>query len=45
MIFNFIFGRQRKQPQRGRSALADLQVGESAILAELELLLPWPNIS
>src|SRR5664279_217606 len=37
MIFNFIFGRRKKQPANGASALADLHVGESAILSELEL--------
>ena len=36
MIFNFIFG--RKQPRHPEArALADLQVGERAILEELEL--------
>ena len=36
MIFNFIFGRkQRGTP--GSSALSDLQVGERAIVQELEL--------
>lgn len=37
MIFNFIFGRFRKQPRQGARALADLHVGETAILSELEL--------
>src|ERR1035441_5801238 len=37
MIFNFIFGRHKKQPKRQASALADLHVGEKAILADLEL--------
>jgi Fe2+ transport system protein FeoA len=37
MIFNFRFGRRKQDaPQRG-SALADLRVGESAILADLKL--------
>ncbi|MGC2108096.1 MAG: FeoA family protein [Candidatus Korobacteraceae bacterium] len=40
MIFNFIFGRRRKQGQRQANALADLRVGESAILSELELAAP-----
>ncbi len=35
MIFNFIFGRKRK-PLRG-SALADLKVGERAIVSDIEL--------
>jgi len=39
MIFNFIFGRkQHRNPTP--SALADLQVGERAIVQELELDLP-----
>jgi ferrous iron transport protein A len=38
MIFNFKFGRRRKQaPQVGRSALADLKIGDSAILSDLKL--------
>ena len=40
MIFNFIFGRRKKQPAAPASALSDLKVGESAILAELELSPP-----
>src|ERR1700758_5353485 len=40
MIFNFIFGRRRKQRQHQANALADLRVGESAILSELELAAP-----
>ena len=40
MIFNFIFGRRKKQPAVPASALSDLEVGESAILAELELSPP-----
>jgi ferrous iron transport protein A len=40
MIFNFIFGRSRKQPRRKAGALADLHVGDKAILADLELSPP-----
>jgi ferrous iron transport protein A len=40
MIFNFIFRRHRKHPPAKANALADLQVGESAILAEMELSPP-----
>ncbi len=40
MIFNFIFGRRQKQPKRKASALADLRVGESAILGDMELASP-----
>ncbi len=40
MIFNFIFGRRRKEHAARASALADLQVGESAILAELKVAPP-----
>jgi ferrous iron transport protein A len=36
MIFNFIFGRKH-HPSPTTSALADLQVGERAILKEFEL--------
>jgi ferrous iron transport protein A len=36
MIFNFMFGR-KKQPARQANALADLQVGESAIVSDIEL--------
>lgn len=39
MTFNFIFGR-RKQSQRKTGALADLRVGESAILGDMELAPP-----
>lgn len=37
MIFNFIFGRRRKATPEPGNALADLKVGESAVLAELKL--------
>jgi ferrous iron transport protein A len=37
MIFNFKFGRRRKAEAARASALADLKVGESAVLAELKL--------
>jgi len=40
MIFNFIFGRRRKERQNKARALADLHVGESAILSHLELSAP-----
>ena len=40
MIFNFIFGRPKKERNRQGSALADLRVGESAILSDLELAPP-----
>ncbi len=40
MIFNFIFGRRKKPRPSGASALADLRVGESAILSDLELAPP-----
>jgi ferrous iron transport protein A len=36
MIFNFIFGRKQRRTH-STGALADLQVGERAILEELEL--------
>lgn len=36
MIFNFMFGRKKK-PTREANALADLQVGESAIVSDIEL--------
>ena len=39
MIFNFIFGRKPHRTPHA-SALADLQVGERAIVRELELDLP-----
>jgi ferrous iron transport protein A len=37
MIFNFIFGRHKSDPERKAQALADLRVGESAVLSELEV--------
>ena len=40
MIFNFIFGRRSRRRERDARALADLHVGESAILSELELAPP-----
>lgn len=40
MIFNFKFGRRKPAPQHRASALADLKVGESAILAELKVSPP-----
>lgn len=40
MIFNFIFGHPKKTRQAKASALADLRVGESAILSDLELSPP-----
>jgi len=40
MIFNFIFGRRKKTQQARASALADLHVGESAIVSNLELSPP-----
>ncbi len=40
MIFNFIFGRHKKSSPRTTGALADLHVGEKAILADLELSAP-----
>src|SRR5271157_1038852 len=40
MIFNFIFGRHKKDHNRKAGALADLHVGESAILSELQLSPP-----
>ena len=39
MIFNFIFGRHKKDSRKA-GALADLQVGESAIVSDLELSAP-----
>jgi ferrous iron transport protein A len=36
MIFNFIFGRKKQRP-RSTSALADLEVGQRAIVQDLEL--------
>jgi len=40
MIFNFIFGRHKKVHHRQSSALADLRVGESAIVSDLQLSPP-----
>jgi len=40
MIFNFIFGRYKKRRRAKARSLADLRVGESAILSELELSPP-----
>jgi Fe2+ transport system protein FeoA len=40
MIFNFIFGHHKKERSRKSGALADLRVGEKAILAEMELSPP-----
>jgi Fe2+ transport system protein FeoA len=40
MIFNFIFGRHRKEHHRKGNALADLRVGESAIVSDLQLSPP-----
>jgi ferrous iron transport protein A len=37
MIFNFIFGRPKKNREAKAGALSDLHVGESAIVSELEL--------
>jgi Fe2+ transport system protein FeoA len=37
MIFNFIFDRHKKNREAKAGALSDLHVGESAIVAELEL--------
>jgi Fe2+ transport system protein FeoA len=37
MIFNFKFGRRSPAQHAGTSALADLKIGESAILADLKL--------
>lgn len=37
MIFNFIFGRHKKNHPAKAGALSDLHVGESAIVSELEL--------
>ena len=37
MIFNFRFRRRRRTHQAAPSALADLAVGESAVLADLKL--------
>jgi ferrous iron transport protein A len=39
MIFNFKFGRKQKGP-REANALADLRVGESAIVSDIELAPP-----
>ena len=40
MIFNFRFGRSPKKRKHAARALADLHVGESAILGDMELALP-----
>lgn len=40
MIFNFIFGRRKANRQTKASALADLEVGDSAVLSELEVSPP-----
>ena len=40
MIFNFIFGRHKKDQRRKANALADLRVGESAIVSDLQLAPP-----
>jgi Fe2+ transport system protein FeoA len=37
MIFNFIFGRKHHRHTNARAALADLEVGQRAIVRELEL--------
>jgi len=37
MIFNFIFGRPKKNHPAKASALSELPLGESAIVSELEL--------
>jgi len=37
MIFNFMFGRHKKERNRNASALSDLRVGESAIVSDLKL--------
>ena len=40
MIFNFIFGRHKKAARGTANALADLKVGESAVLGDLKLSPP-----
>ena len=40
MIFNFIFGRHKSDPEHKAQALADLRVGESAVLSEPEVSPP-----
>jgi ferrous iron transport protein A len=40
MIFNFRFGRRKQSKPAASGALADLRVGESAILADLNLSPP-----
>lgn len=40
MIFNFRIGRRRKSAGNRGSALSELKVGESAVLAELKLSPP-----
>ena len=37
MIFNFRFGRRDQTQRQSSSALADLKVGESAVVADLKL--------
>ena len=37
MIFNFIFGRHKSKSQARAQALADLEVGQSAVLSDLEV--------
>ena len=45
MIFNFIFGRHKKDRKRKSGALADLRVGESAICPNSNCLRQWRSIS
>lgn len=40
MIFNFIFGHRKSNSQARSQALADLRVGESAVLSDLEVSPP-----
>jgi len=40
MIFNFIFGRRKKHRRANTGVLADLPLGESAILSDLQLSPP-----
>lgn len=40
MIFNFMFGRHKRQHTRSGRALADLNVGDRAVVEELELAEP-----
>jgi ferrous iron transport protein A len=37
MIFNFVFGRRKSKHRAAPQALADLMVGESAVLSDLEV--------